>query len=164
MSLKLKTIIPFIDKNITEKDVSPCSGFIEAYRFDENRPNIRDCIFLVYDASMHSIEQFERLHKFKNFKSLRSTILYTIKGKKYTIYAFTITDKSLLLNLDNAVTFVHNPARVLQFWGVSDEHFVNNVVCPDKIIYPDNTYIPEKDFIPDLDDVRKMHKLRVAAS
>lgn len=161
MSTRLKTIIPFIDKNIIPKDFSIISGFIDAYRFDENRPSIEDCIFLMYDNSIKNKESFDRYCRFKNITCLNSIKTYTIKGKQYTIYAFKINNPTLLSSLNNFCN-VLNYSRVLQFWGVCDKKLIDDITGDTTTIPDDTSIVPECDYTPDLVDIIKMHKLRVA--
>lgn len=160
MSTRLKLVIPFIDKNITPKDFSIISGFIDAYRFDVNRPSIQDCIFLMYDNSIRTKESADRYFRFKDMQSLQNIKTYRINGKSYTVYAFKITNPTLLSCLNNFCN-VLKYSRVLQFWGVSDGKFVDDITKGLEDIPEDISSVPECDYLPDLINVIKTHKLRV---
>ena len=161
MSTRIKTVIPFIDKNIIPKDLSIISGFIDAYRFDENRPSIQNCIFLMYDNSVKTKESFDRFIRFRDIQSLRSVKTYHINGKSYTIYAFEIINPLLLSSLNNFCS-VLNYSRVLQFWGTYDGKFIDDITKGLNDIPEDVSFVPECDYEPSLVEIMKTHKLRVA--
>lgn len=161
MSTRLKIVIPFIDVNINPKDFSIISGFVNAYRFDENRPSIQNCIFLMYDNSIRTKESSDRYFRFKNIQCLRSIKTYYINKKSYTVYAFEITNPLLLSSLNNFCN-VLKYSRVLQFWGVSDGKFIDDITKGLNDIPEDISSVPECDYEPYLIDIVKTHKLRVA--
>lgn len=161
MSTRLKIVIPFIDKNITPKDFSIISGFIDAYRFDENRPSMQNYIFLMYDNSINTKESFDRYLRFRDIQCLKNIKTYKIKGKTYTVYAFEITNPLLLSSLNNFCNVIKY-SRVLQFWGVSDKKFIDDITKGLDDIPEDISVVPECDYTPNLIDIVRTHKLRVA--
>lgn len=161
MSTRLKIVIPFIDVNINPKDFSIISGFVNAYRFDENRPSIQNCIFLMYDNSIRTKESSDRYFRFRNIQCLRSIKTYYINKKSYTVYAFEITNPLLLSSLNNLCN-VLKYSRVLQFWGVNDGKFIDDITKGLNDIPEDISSVPECDYKPYLIDIVKTHKLRVA--
>lgn len=52
-------IVPLCDNNITWRDLTVESGFINAFTIDKNRPFLEDKVFLVYDSSVNTAESLE---------------------------------------------------------------------------------------------------------
>lgn len=82
-------IAPLCDDNLTWRDLTVESGFINAYTSDKNRPYLEDKVYFVYDSSVNTRESLDRYCKFKKLDTIYNTVYITIKNKHYTVYAFS---------------------------------------------------------------------------
>lgn len=81
-------IVPLCNDNITWRDLTVESGFINAYTTDKNRPYLEDMVFLVYDSSVNTVESLERFRKLAKLDTLHNIRYITINKKHYTVYCF----------------------------------------------------------------------------
>lgn len=79
-------IVPLCDDNITWRDLTVESGFINAYTTDKNRPFLEDKVFLVYDSSVNTVESLETHCKMCKLDSYYNKRYITINKKHYTVY------------------------------------------------------------------------------
>lgn len=82
-------IVPLIDDNITWRDLTVESGFINAFDTDKNRPYLEDKVFLMYDSSVNTKESLNRFLKFNKLDTRYSTTYITIDKKHYTVYCLS---------------------------------------------------------------------------
>lgn len=82
-------IVPLCDDNITWRDLTVESGFVNAYTSDINRPYLEDKVFLVYDSSVNTRESVDRYCKFKKLDTIYNTTYITIEHKHYIVYCFS---------------------------------------------------------------------------
>lgn len=115
----------------------------------------------MYDNSINTKESFDRYLRFRDIQCLKNIKVYKIKGKIYTVYAFEITNPLLLSSLNNFCNVIKY-SRVLQFWGVSDKKFIDDITKGLDDIPEDISVVPECDYTPNLIDIVRTHKLRVA--
>lgn len=112
-------IIPLLDDNITLRDISPESGFINAFTEDKNRPQLSDKIFLLYDNSVNTEESLERYLKFEHLDTVHNKRSIIINRKPYTIYCFTIVNyRKEIKELSKSGKTFSDKAKteILQFW------------------------------------------------
>ena len=89
MSTQIKCILPLIDERLTKNDISKESGFVNAYLYDQNRPSLEQCCFLLYDNSVRSKQQMLTWTKLRQLKLLRSIKVIYVNKKSYTVYGRT---------------------------------------------------------------------------
>lgn len=79
-------IVPLIDDNITQEDLTEESGFVNAFTTDKNRPSLEDKVFLLYDSKVNTVNSMNTHRKLSNLDTLHNTIYITIDKKHYTVY------------------------------------------------------------------------------
>ena len=150
MSTQMKLIVPLLDNCITKEDLTPESGFVDAYVFDKNRPYIEDCIFLMYDISKPTKETGKHEHRFHNCTNLHSIKVVNIGGKPYKIFAFKMIGKDVKdLYKGFKPKDYNNVVHILSFWRGYDED-VNKAMLinkPERLSCDWKT-IPEYDYLP----------------
>lgn len=164
MSVKIKAIIPllFSSTAISQKDFSYSAGFVDAYNYDINRPAIFDCIFLMYDNSIKTIDSQERYFKFLKLKNLRSLKVYMINGKSYTIYAIQTVDHLVKRMIKSVYPMIYKPEIILKFWGTSDINFTKYVLNPSENKYNfEVESVPEIDFQYTISDSHRLQKKEI---
>lgn len=82
-------IVPLCDNNITWRDLTVESGFINAFTIDKNRPFLEDKVFLVYDSSVNTAESLETHSKMCKLDSYYNKCYITINKKHYTVYCLS---------------------------------------------------------------------------
>ena len=142
-----------MDDNLTWRDLTVESGFINAYTSDKNRPHLEDKVFLVYDSEVNTIESQERYSKFEHLDSLYNKRYITINKHHYTVYCLCNPKYNKDINRLKAFGKLDNIAtakEIVMFW--------NNVPVPEltqRLYYP--TYrmgesitaeLPEEDYYP----------------
>lgn len=144
-------IVPLCDDNITWRDLTVESGFINAYTTDKNRPFLEDMVFLVYDSSVNTVESLERFRKFCQLKTKHSTKYITINKKHYTVYCFNnpkykkdiinLRETGKVINLDAALC-------IQSFWnGVSVPELVQRLfITLYRFGEPMKAEVPEEDY------------------
>lgn len=150
MSTQMKLMIPLLDKCITKEDLTPESGFVDAYVFDKNRPGIDNCIFLMYDISKTTKERGKHEHRFHNCTNLHSIKVSYINGKPYKIFAFNIVGKDVkdLYNGFKPKQY-NNVIRILSFWrGYDDDVNKTMLINKPERLSRDWKTIPEYDYLP----------------
>ena len=148
MSTTYKFIIPLLNENITLKDISNQAGFVDIYSEDINRPYLDNHIFLMYDMSTTK-EAFETNIKLKSMKNLYNVYNIKINNNSYTLYAFTITSKSIKNIKRNAFSFSDKEKmRIFAFWNFTDINaFMLNPMSLLRICFVSKV-VPEEDYIP----------------
>lgn len=148
MSLMNKLIVPLLDEVLVKEDFDPISGFVDAYSYDKNRPNLDNHTFLMYDLTVNTKEFGNREARFAKLTNLYSTKVEYINGKPYKIFAFTNinTDIKNILKGEkpkNTNSVVH----ILSFWRGYDTE-VNNAMLTNKPERFTHTLesVPEYDF------------------
>ena len=76
-------IVPLLDDNLTWRDLTVESGFINAYTSDKNRPYLEDKVFLVYDSSVNTRESLDRYCKLKNLDTVFIPWLWLLSSTHY---------------------------------------------------------------------------------
>lgn len=155
MSNLMKIAIPLLNEQLELKDIQDCSGFVNAYFEDINKPALDYHLFMMYDpyAKGDNIANcFYKLNKLNNKYSMR--VAY-IKGKPYYIYTFTINKTIDLLRDGNIFLSTAQKQRVLQFWDWKDAWITNNILLGVLGDTPDNSRVPEEDYAPDLSETIK---------
>lgn len=146
-------IVPLLDNNLTWRDLTVESGFINAYTSDINRPYLEDKVFLLYDSEVNTKESLERFCKFSRLDTVYNTRYITINKHHYTVYCFSNPTykkdiSNLLLNGKTYNAQAKN--EIAMFW--------NNVPVPElteRLYYeqyrfgkPITAQLPEEDYYP----------------
>lgn len=82
-------VVPLLDDNLTWRDLTVESGFVNAYTEDKNRPYLEDKVFLMYDSEVNTKESLERFLKFNKLETIHNTRYITINKHHYTVYCFS---------------------------------------------------------------------------
>lgn len=82
-------IVPLCDDNITWRDLTVESGFINAFTSDKNRPFLEDKVFLVYDSSVNTVESLETHCKLSRLDSYYNKRYITINKRHCTVYCLS---------------------------------------------------------------------------
>lgn len=146
-------IVPLLDDNITQSDLSEESGFVNAYTNDINRPYLYDNIFLMYKSSANTIESMNRFKKFKQLDTIHNTIYITINGEHYIVYTFQkvknrLDVKNLLIG--SKCIDLNSKLYISNFWGCTTANdltyrlFLPHYKLGDTI----EATFPEEDFYP----------------
>ena len=146
-------IVPLMDDNLTWRDLTVESGFINAYTTDKNRPYLEDKVFLVYDSEVNTKESLERYCKFEHLDTVFNKRYITINKHHYTVYCLNNPKYKKDINQLKSIGKVYNAqtaSEITCFW--------NNVPVPElaaRLYYP--TYrsgesiiaeLPEEDYYP----------------
>lgn len=155
MSNLMKIAIPLLNESITIEDIQDCSGFVDAYFEDINRPYLDNHLFLMYDNSStgkNMADCFYKLFRLNNKYGVRTVY---IKDKPYTVYMFTIDRTIRLLRDGNIILNPEQKKRVLDFWGLKDAWIMNNILLGTMYEHPETSVLPEEDYMPDLTEYKK---------
>ena len=79
-------LVPLYDDNLTWRDLTTESGFVNAFTMDKNRPFLENKLFLAYDSSVNTKESLEVHCKMSKLDSYYNKRYITINKKHYTIY------------------------------------------------------------------------------
>lgn len=162
MSTQIKCIIPFASDTLTKEDITKQAGFVDAYIYDQNRPSLENCLFLMYDDTVDTKESKMRWMRIRNQKLLRSIKHIRVNKKQYTVYTFQLFDSFARYLFKGRVPTGNRATRVLQFWGLDDDELNNRLHSTSiQIFGVDNSSVPEDDYEPTIDDMRRVYKNRV---
>lgn len=165
MSTQIKCIIPFAVDTITKNDITKQAGFVDAYIYDQNRPSLEYCLFLMYDDTINTKESKIRWMKIREQKSLRSIKHIRVDNKPYTVYTFQLFDSFSRYLFKGRIPTGNRATRVLQFWGLDDDDLNNRLFDSSKRIFGiDNSSVPEDDYIPTIDEFERIYENRVIVS
>lgn len=146
-------IVPLMDDNLTWRDLTVESGFINAYTSDKNRPYLEDKVFLVYDSEVNTKESIDRYCKFEQLDSKYNKRYVTINKHHYTVYCLANPKYKKDINQLKSIGKVYSAEaaqEICLFW--------NNVPVPElasRLYY--HTYrfgesitaeLPEEDYYP----------------
>lgn len=146
-------LVPLLDSNITWKDLTTESGFVNAYTEDKNRPYLEDKVFLVYDSEISTKESLDRSRKFAKLETIYNRRYITVNKHHYTVYCFCVRKYLKDVNSLKEIGKVYRAAAAQEitcFW--------KNVPVPElaaRLYYP--TYrigesiraiLPEEDYYP----------------
>lgn len=151
MSNLLKLAIPLLNDKLELKDIQDCSGFVDAYFEDINKPALVNHIFLMYDNESNGnnvAECFNKLFHLDNRYGMR--VAY-INNKCYYIYSFTINNTIRNLRDGNILLSLNQKKRILDFWGKKDGWVINNVLLGTMYEHPVHSILPEEDYAPEFD-------------
>lgn len=152
MSNIMKIIIPLLNDDLELKDIQPCSGFVDAYYKDINRPALDNHIFLMYDYKSTGDNLACCLYKLGKLNNLYSLKVYYINNKPYFVYTFTI-DKTIRNLRDGLIILTSKQKqRVLDFWGSKDAWISNNILLGTTYDDPGHAVLPEEDYAPSFGD------------
>lgn len=151
MSNLMKLAIPLLHPDITKKDIDECSGFVEAYFEDKNKPYLTNHLFLMYDIESKQPNVATCFYKLQHLNNRYGTRVVSIKGKQYIVYYFTIDKTIRNLRDGNIILSVAQKQRILDFWGHSDAWVTNNVLLGTMYEHPEPLVLPEEDWAPEED-------------
>lgn len=144
-------IVPLLDDNLTWKDLTVESGYINAFTIDKNRPYFEDKVFLIYDSKSNTRESLNRYLKFRNLDTIHNTRFITINNKHYTVYCFNKTKYKKDINnlqLNGKVKDINAALEINRFWNnvpvpeLAQRLFLNSYRFGDKI----TAELPEEDY------------------
>lgn len=165
MSTQIKCIIPFIDNSMTKDYIKPESGFVNGYIYDQNRPSLENCLFLMYDDTLNTVESKMRWMKLRSFSSLRSVKHIRVNKKPYTVYTFQFFDSNSRSLFKNRTPVGDQASRILQFWGLDDKNICERILNPTiKIFGIDTSSVPEDDYEHTKDELRFVYKNRMVVN
>lgn len=142
-------IVPLIDENICETDLSDKVGFIDAFTSDKNRPYLDKHCFLMYKdtGTIESLNAKKKLSKLPTFYNQR---YIKIKGEHYTVFTFVALNKDIE-QLKKGCLFkdTKSQVRILNFWSAKSDDLANQVLLSNfRLGYPINNILPEQDYEP----------------
>ncbi len=144
-----KFIVPLIDDNITEADLSEEAGFVDAYTEDKNRPYLEDKVFLMYKPTrtQQSLDTYLKLSKLDSLYNIK---YITINREHFTIYCFVTLNKDInQLKKGSRFKSVNSRVRILNFWSTKSDDLVRRVFLPDfQFNEPIREELPEEDYYP----------------
>lgn len=150
MSMSFKLILPLLNKEITKKDISLNSGFIDIYSYDINKPFMDHHIFLLYSNEIFTPQAIETAKKLKALNNLYCFRNLTIKGKSYRLYSFTVS-KTISDIEDNKVNLNYSDKlKVASFWELKDTDINDYLIDNTNTLYIEfkNKVVPEEDYKP----------------
>lgn len=155
MSLQMKLIVPLLDDNLVREDFDEKNGFRGVFMHDKNRPYLDNHLFLLYDISNPSKENYNREVRFTKHTNIYNTKVVYIDGKAYKIYAYPRINSDIKKILKDRVRpeFIKSSIKIMKFWRLGDDA-VNTFLLGNgvKRLTPDWKSVPEYDYIPDDDD------------
>lgn len=159
MSTQLKCIIPLIDSTLNLKDISEETGFVDAYIYDQNRPALEQCCFLMYDAKTRTIESMKRAMKLKKMPLLRS-IKHVASGKRmYIVYTFQFFDPVSRYIFKGRIPKDEYAMRITKFWNGTEDDVNECLTSSTKHSIPiDTSSVPEENYIPTIQDYREYRR------
>lgn len=165
MSTQIKCIIPFAVDTITKDDITKQAGFVDAYIYDQNRPSLEYCLFLMYDDTVDTRESKIRWMKIREQKSLRSVKHIRVNNKPYTVYTLQLFDSFSRYLFKGRVPTGNRATRVLQFWGLDDNDLNNRLLNSSMQIFGvDRSSVPEDDYAPTIEEFDRIYENRVIVS
>lgn len=165
MSTQIKCIIPFAVDTITKNDITKQAGFVDAYIYDQNRPSLEYCLFLMYDDTVNTKESKIRWMKIREQKSLRSIKHIRVNNKPYTVYTFQLFDSFSRYLFKGRIPTGDRATRVLQFWGLDDDDLNSRLLDSSKRIFGvDSSSVPEDDYAPTIEEFERIYENRVIVS
>lgn len=144
-------IVPLLDDNLTWKDLTVESGYVNAFTTDKNRPYFEDKVFLVYRSDCNTSEALERYLKFNHLNTIHNTKYITINNIHYTVYCFNRTQykKDIdNLQLNGKVKNINAALEINRFWNnvpvpeLAQRLFLDSYRFGDKI----TAELPEEDY------------------
>lgn len=82
-------IAPLCDDNLTQRDLSVESGFVNAFTTDKNRPYLENKVFLMYDSKVNTAESLETHLKLPSLDSFYNKRYITVDNNHYTVYCLS---------------------------------------------------------------------------
>ena len=155
MSNLMKIAIPLINDQLKLEDIQECSGFVEAYFEDKNKPFLTNHIFLMYDSLSNGSNVAECFYKLFHLKNRYGTRVIYTKNKPYTVYTFTIDSTIRDLRDGNIILSTAQKQRVLEFWESKDAWITNNILLGTMYDHPEASILPEEDYLPEIGEDEK---------
>lgn len=153
MSTQMKLVIPLLDENLVKEDVDEKNGFCGAYIYDKNRPYLDNHIFLMYDITNPTKEDYKRECRFRKHTNIYNIKVAYIKGRVYKIYAYPIINDDIKRIIDMRIKpkYMKNAVRIMYFWKLADDNLNKFLLNMSPMrIKPDWHSIPEYDYQPEL--------------
>lgn len=141
-----KILIPFLDKDMCKIDFTSSAGFVDAYEYDEDSPNDKRNIYLMYDLEKYNLYTQSRASRFELSSNLIKSYTKIIDNKPYIIYYFHVKEKYKKF-FDGIINLTHEQnVAILQFWGPFDDT-VKFALANSAIQFTDSKGIPSEDYI-----------------
>lgn len=161
MSTQIKCVIPFIDEEFKKDYLSKDFGFVDAYLYDQNRPSLEDCVFLLYDFDK-LCTNFNIRYKLSHAQLLRSYKVIYINKKAYYLFTYQLFEPSVRHILNGNIPKNNNAAKILKFWNFSDEQLTDKLLSSKvQLLNRDISSVPEEDYSSSINDARMIYKNRV---
>lgn len=144
-----KTIIPLIDKQIKNIDLTGLAGFIDSYTYDPDKPSGEYELYLVYDSTKRNNYTIDRARRFAKSMNIKREYIKYVDGKPYLVYSFWVRPE--VKKLYNGIMSLNTEQlfTVLQFWGPFDKD-INSVVSSSNLTVETTHQMPLNDYIPPL--------------
>ena len=88
-----KILIPFLGKDICKIDFTSSAGFVDAYEYDEDSPNDKRNLYLMYDMKKHNLYTQSRATRFELSPNLIKSYTKIIDNNPYFVYCFHVKQK-----------------------------------------------------------------------
>ena len=147
MSKFEKLVIPFIEGEINQIDLTLAAGFIDSYTSDPDRPSGEKELFLVYDDRVRNDNVTKRAYHLDSSRSLKRKYIKIVNNIPYYIYVFTIKPRILS---DSGIVHLtgEDKISVLQFWNFPKD-LINELVGDSAILTEFSHEMPLQDYYPD---------------
>lgn len=141
-----KILIPFLGKDICKIDFTSSAGFVDAYEYDEDSPNDKRNLYLMYDMKKHNLYTQSRATRFELSPNLIKSYTKIIDNNPYFVYCFHIKQKYKKF-FDGIINLTHEEKiSVLQFWGSYDDS-VKFALANPVIQFAGSKGIPAEDYV-----------------
>lgn len=148
----MRLIVPLLDDKLVKEDFDEKNGFSGVFMYDKNRPYLDNHLFLLYDISKPSKENYEREVRFRKHTNIYNSKVVYIKGKAYKIYAYTRVNPDIKKILKDRVKpeFIKSSIKIMKFWRLADDE-INKFLLGNwvKRLTPDWKTVPEYDYLPE---------------
>ena len=152
MSKQIKLIIPLLNESLTKDDFTPEAGFVGAYTYNKNQPQLLRHLFLLYQSEDRNYRKAVTINKLNNLKSLYSWKTVRIGGKFYLLYTLALADVKTKKLLQGIPSLEYDDViKTLRFWNLEDDDVNRILLGIDPSLDIDDTSVPEEDYsIPDI--------------
>lgn len=152
MSTQIKLILPLLDENLSKEDFTEEHGFVNAYTYDKNRPNLLSHLFLLYKSGERTYPHALTIEKLNNLKCLYSWKTIRIGGVYYILFILILTTPKLKSLLQGIPSFtMEDITKTLKFWDLKEDDVNRILFGENPLLRADNTSVPEEDYsLPDI--------------
>ena len=143
-----KIIIPLLSGDFKTTDFAECSGFIDCYTFDPDRPTAANEFFIAYNDKVRNEFSIERARRFDKSPLLKRTYIKYVNGDPYLVYSFWVKPEvgKLYRGIQNITA--SQKVNVMNFWGPFDKQFSEFLIGNPVIGVEWKHDMPIADYIP----------------